>query len=223
MLESSTDLSSRPWNFNTLRSASARRLPATMIWSPPPVRPGADNRFFGLRPIRHHSGFFLPRFERFPSSGCFFNGVTQVCFFEPFWPLCFGGGFGLYYSNFGFGGTADLNDESGSTPVDISAMSAAGNPPDDNTLVNSTDAKAESAAAAQDWDLGKGVYVLVLKDGTSRPVTDYWEADGYLEYVSRDGSRSHIPLEALDLQATVARNAPRGLEFVLRSERGQER
>ena len=222
VVESSTDLSSRLWNFNTLQSASARRLPATMIWSPPHVRPGADNRFFGFRPIRHHPGFFFPRFGRFPS-GCFFNGVTQACFFEPFWPLCFGGTSGLHYSSFGFGGTADVGDESGPTSVDISAMSAAGNPLEDNTLGNSTEAQAGSAAAAQDGDLGKGVYVLMLNDGTSRIVTDYWEADGYLEYVSRDESRSHIPLAAVDLQATVSRNAARGLGFVLRSEPGQER
>lgn len=101
-------------------------------------------------------------------------------------------------------------------------MSAAGNPLDDKALGNSSEAQAGSAAAEQDWDLGKEVYVLVLNHGTSRPVTDYWDSDGYLEYVNRYGSRSHIPLESLDLQATVARNAPRGLRFVLRSESAQE-
>jgi len=35
--------------------------------------------------------------------------------------------------------------------------------------------------------------------------------------VSPDGTRSHVPLDALDLQGTVLRNAPRGLAFVLRS------
>jgi hypothetical protein len=63
----------------------------------------------------------------------------------------------------------------------------------------------------------------VLNNGTSYAVTDYWIADGYLEYISPDGTRSHIPLEALDLQNTVVQNAPRGLPFVLRSAPAQNR
>ena len=54
-------------------------------------------------------------------------------------------------------------------------------------------------------------------------MTDYWIADGYLEYISPDGTRSHIPLEALDLQNTVIKNTPRGLPFVLRSAPAQNR
>ena len=54
-------------------------------------------------------------------------------------------------------------------------------------------------------------------------VTDYWIADGYLEYISPDGTRRHIPLEALDLQNTVIQNAPRGLPFVLRFAPAQNR
>jgi len=46
---------------------------------------------------------------------------------------------------------------------------------------------------------------------------DYWLADGYLEYVSLDSTRGHVPLEALDLQATVTENSRHGLPFVLRS------
>ena len=71
--------------------------------------------------------------------------------------------------------------------------------------------------------VGKGVFLLVLNNGTSHAVTDYWVADGYLEYISPDGTRSHIPLEALDLQNTVIQNAPRGLPFVLRSAPAQNR
>jgi hypothetical protein len=71
--------------------------------------------------------------------------------------------------------------------------------------------------------LDKGAFLLVLKNGTSHAVTDYWVADGYLEYVSTDGTRSHIPLEALDLQSTVVFNAPRGLPFVVRSAPAQNR
>jgi hypothetical protein len=58
-------------------------------------------------------------------------------------------------------------------------------------------------------------------NGTSHAVTDYWVADGYFEYISTDGTRSHIPLEALDLQNTLIQNAPRGL--VLRYTPAQNR
>ncbi|MGA2643593.1 MAG: hypothetical protein ABSF15_02700 [Candidatus Sulfotelmatobacter sp.] len=64
---------------------------------------------------------------------------------------------------------------------------------------------------------GKGVFLVVLKNGISHAVTDYWVADGYLEYISPDGTRSHFRLDALDLQNTVTQNAPRGLPFVLRT------
>ncbi len=65
--------------------------------------------------------------------------------------------------------------------------------------------------------------MLVLNNGTRHAVTDYWVADGYLEYISPDGTRSHIPLEALDVQNTVTQNAPRGRPFVLRSGPAQNR
>jgi len=70
---------------------------------------GFRQPFSGLRRYSRAArppGFFLffrhapsPRFSYnrrrgFSSSGCFINGVTQVCFFEPFLPLCyFSGGF----------------------------------------------------------------------------------------------------------------------------------
>jgi hypothetical protein len=188
-----------------------------MIWSPAPIPAGAATRFFAFPTMRHHPGFFFPRFGRFPFSGCFFNGVTQACFFEPFWPFCFAADLGLFYSDFGLGGgSAGVGDDSGIVVPEVSAMSAVENPTDNGREASSPGEQA--AAAAQDWELDKTIYVLVLRDGITRLVTDYWTSDGYLEYVSRDGSRSHIPLDALDLRATVTRNAPRGLQFVLRSQ-----
>jgi hypothetical protein len=82
---------------------------------------------------------------------------------------------------------------------------------------------ATLGAATEDGTVSKGVFLLVLNNGTSNAATDYWVADGYLEYISPDGTRSHIPLEALDLQNTVTQNAPHGLPFVLRSARRQIR
>ncbi len=80
-----------------------------------------------------------------------------------------------------------------------------------------------AGVASDDQAVGPGEFLLVLNNGTSHAVTDYWVADGYLEYLNPDGTRSHVPLEALDLQNTVSQNAPRGVPFVLRIAPGQNR
>src|SRR5260370_17200473 len=67
---------------------STARIPPTLLWSPPllPRRPDRQVSFVSST-VRRHRGFFFNRFRRFSSSGCFLNGPTQVCFFEPFFPL----------------------------------------------------------------------------------------------------------------------------------------
>jgi hypothetical protein len=217
-------------NFATpAREPSIRRIPPTLIWSPQliPPRPNGRGPFTSSR-VRAHHRFFRNRFPCASSSGCFFNGITEVCFFEPLLPLLsFSGDFGLFYSGFGFGGDSlDLGDDSEErTELEMSAIvpptnSWGDDTADENALVPPG---ATLGATAEDRDVGNGVFLLVLKNGTSHAVTDYWVADGYLEYVSPDGARGHIPLEALDLQNTVIRNAPRGLRFVLRSTPAQNR
>ena len=158
------------------------------------------------------------------------NGVTQVCFFEPSLPLLsFSGYFDPLYYGFGFGGDSlDLGDDlnsQGPTQSEISAIPPTANPSDDDTAEGNSSVRPGAAlgAATEDRAVGKGVFLLVLNNGTSHAVTDYWVADGYLEYISPDCTRSHIPLEALDLQNTVIQNAPRGLPFVLRSAPAQNR
>ncbi len=168
-----------------------------------------------MRPRRGYYG----RFPRHSPSGCFFNGVSQVCFFEPL--FCFG----AFDYGFDFGGDWFYggDDSGGMAAPDMSDVSpppgsSDNNPQSDNDAnANSAVALAANEGATQDWDLGKGEYVLVLQNGSTHVVTQYWSADGYLEYISPDGTRSHIPLEALDLQSTVVRNEQRGLPFVLRS------
>ena len=78
-------------------------------------------------------------------------------------------------------------------------------------------AKVDAAVEGADEAMGNGFFLLALKNGKNHAATDYWLADGYLEYVSLDRTRSHVPLEALDLQTTVVENSRRGLPFVLRS------
>ena len=205
--------------------STLRTLP-TLLWSPQLLRPRPHGQVsFVSPPVRPHPGFFCKRFPRFSSSGCFFNGVTQVCFFEPFLPLLSFSG----YSGFGFDGDSlDLGDDlnsQGPMQSEMSAVPPTANPSDDGTAEGNSAVRpgATLDAATEDRTVSKGVFLLVLNNGTSHAVTDYWVADGYLEYISPDGTRSHIPLEALDLQNTVTRNAPRGLPFVLRSAPAQNR
>jgi hypothetical protein len=180
--------------------------------------------------MRRHRGFFFSRDSRFSSSGCFWNRATQVCFFEPFLPLLsFSGYFDPFY--FGFGGDSfDLGNDNGLNSQapgqgEMSAIPPAANLPDDDTGEGNSPASpgAMSSALSGQQSLNNGVFLLVLKNGASHAVADYWVSDGYLEYISPDGSRSHFPLEALDLQNTVKQNAPRGLPFVLRLAPAQNR
>lgn len=201
-----------------------------MLWSPPVLRPGRDGRV-SFATFRQHPqrNFRYRRFRRFPYSGCSFNGISQVCYFEPFLPLCFGLDFGYGY----FGGDwSDMDGgdgsgmDDGATGLGQPDMSEIA-PAENSSYFDFSENAANSApppavtAPPEDWNLGPGVFVLVLRDGVSRPVTDYWVADGYLEYIRPDGTRSHIPLDSLDLESTVKRNAPRGLKFVLREAPAQ--
>ncbi len=224
----SRDGPSHLWNFPTAaRMPSTGRIPSTLLSSPLiPRRPDGRVSFFSS-PGRRHPGFFN-RYRRFASSGCFLNGVTQVCFFEPFLPLlsC-GGDFDFHDSGFG-GDSLDSSDDlnsQGPPQWEMSAIPPTANPSDDDTAEGNSPARPGTTlgAVTEGQVLGNGVFLLVLSNGTSHAVADYWVADGYLEYVSPDGTRSHIPLDALDLQKTVTQNAPRGLPFVLRSTPAQNR
>jgi hypothetical protein len=218
---------SRLWNIPTAgRMPATTRIPSTLLWSPLfPSRAHGQASFVAPIKVRH-VGFFFNRYRRFPSSGCIWNGVSQVCFFEPFLPLfpCYGG-ISLFYSGFDLGGDSldlggDLNSEE--PPLwEMSAMPPAANLSEDERSEERP--AAALGAMIEGQDLGNGVFLLVLNNGSSHAVTDYWVSDGYLEYINPDGSRSHIPLEALDLQRTVTENAPRGLPFVLRSTPAQNR
>lgn len=226
-LETSPQPPSHLWNSPLARMPSIPRIPSTLLWSPPlfPRRPDG-NVSFGSSRVRPHRGFFFHRFPRFSSSGCFFNGLTQVCFFEPFLPLLSCSG---YFDPFYFGwgvDSLDLGDDLNSQEPMQSEMSVvppSANPSNDDVAEGNSSVHpgATLDAATEDRTLSKGLFLLVLNNGTRHAVIDYWVADDYLEYISPDGTRSHIPLEALDLQNTVTENAPRGLPFVLRPASGQ--
>jgi hypothetical protein len=193
-----------------------------------PPRFVGSSFFFSSR-FRHRPSFFFGRFPCFRPSGCFFNGLTQVCFFEPALPLFFFlPGFDPFLSVIGFSedslGIGDDLNSLGAMQPEIAVNPPTPGPVDADTSAPAGEnspsnggAKVDAAAEAVDEVMGKRFFLLVLKNGTSHAVTDYWLVGGYLEYVSLDRTRSHVPLEALDLQSTVVANSRRGLPFVLRS------
>jgi hypothetical protein len=217
------------WNIPAAaRAPSISRIPSTLLWSPSLFHATPTGTVsFVASTGRRRRGFFFNRFPRL-SSGCFLNGVTQVCFFEPFLPLLSCSGY-FDPSYFGFGeDSLDLGDDlnsQGPMQAEMSAIPLTANPSDDDTAEGNSSMRPGDilGATAEQQALGDGVFLLVLKNGTSHAVTEYWVADGYLEYISTDGACGHVPLEALDLQNTVTQNAPRGLPFVLRFAPAQNR
>jgi hypothetical protein len=215
--------------FRAAPLASIQSVPQKSPWFPVLFPPGfVGNRFFLSSRFRHHSSFFFGRFPCVRTSGCFFNGLTQVCFFEPALPLFFfSAGFDPFFSGFGFGGNSfgmgdDLNSLEKTQPEIAANLPTAPQDADTSALAGEnsgpdTRATVDTAAEAANEAARKGFFLLVLKNGTSHAVMDYWLADGYLEYVSLDSTRGHVPLEALDLQTTVSDNSRRGLSFALRS------
>jgi hypothetical protein len=163
----------------------------------------------------HYSNHWFVVFHPVPTSGCFYNGFNQVCFFQPAWPLFwFSAGFSWF--PFGWGSSGDYGDTSDVTgSADMTAAPAMDSEPEASPNVSNNNTIA--AQPIRGLDLDPRFFLLILKNGAERVVTDYWLTDGYIEYVSSDGSRSHIPVEALDLEETVRNNTARGLSFVLRS------
>lgn len=58
--------------------------------------------------------------------------------------------------------------------------------------------------------------LLQLRDGSMYGVTNYWVSGSELHYVTDYGARTSVSLERVDLGATTALNAQRGVPFSLR-------
>jgi hypothetical protein len=203
------DMMASGTRLQAIPSSYIRAIPLPSPLSFPP------ERFSTYARVGHHPDHWFGGFHHFPASGCFFNGFHQVCFFEPAWPLFwFSAGFGWFPLDWGFGGDyGDTSDQTGSSDL----MTA---PPVDSESEESSNLSNHSTISPRPirgLDLDPRFFLLILKNGADRVVTDYWLSDGYMEYVSGDGSRSHIPVDAMDLEETVRNNTARGLNFVLRS------
>jgi hypothetical protein len=146
----------------------------------------------------------------------------------------FGGGYGYgggaYGGTYGYGGGSgydgDLgyyNDNSDNSLQFNNTMPATADQgqgmtsPQDNTsewLDAPQNNSQVSNAAPQPY------VVIVLRDGSSYAVSDYWLEGGKLHYITSYGGENSVDVNQLDLQRTVNDNATRGIEFTLRPTPG---
>jgi hypothetical protein len=126
----------------------------------------------------------------------------------------YGGGYGYdgdlgYYSGAPDYGGSDLNFNISTPPSSREDMGA----PEDNA----GDWQDAPADTSQQNNANPQPYaVLILRDGSSYAVSDYWLAAGKLHYVTSYGGENSIDANQLDLQRTVNENALRGVTFTLR-------
>jgi len=184
-------------------------------------------RFPGILPLRWPSGgrrFPYATATIIPGAGFGFGGYPcprrcgfQGCGFGP------GYGFGYYGYGLGYGvggiypyladeyyspdvspdsaGYTDLNGDyiaepGGTVPPDVEA----GTPNPDEP------GPAETAQPPAQ---------IILKDGSAYAVKSYWVSNGQLYYQPVTGGLSHVPVDQLDLAATVAANSRNGVPFTL--------
>jgi hypothetical protein len=107
--------------------------------------------------FRRRRSLFFGRSPCFHSSGCFFNGFTQVCFFEPALPLFFFSGFDPFLFEFPFDTNyPDTTDDLGS--VDTMQPEIAPNP-----MARPADADTSAAEGRIRRAGGRQRWVLRLK------------------------------------------------------------
>ena len=159
---------------------------------------------------------------------------------DPFWGwgcsrFAFGPGFGFgagfgYGADFGYGGFGNGWDLGyyngggyGGSDMTFNALGPSSAPDDVPSLEGNSgdwqDAPANNSQAtdASGNNLNAQLYVvIVLRDGSSYAVSDYWLAGGKLHYITSYGGENSVDVNQLDLQRTVNDNATRGIEFTLR-------
>ena len=76
-----------------------------------------------------------------------------------------------------------------------------------------------SAASTDRAEPDHPITLLQLKNGWMYGLTDYWVKGANLHYVTNYGGRNSVPLDLVDLAATIRLNSERGVEFSLYTKR----
>ena len=181
-------------------------------------------------------GFPIRNFPRNCTAGC--GPYAGSAFFPNYYGFApafglagFGGGWGGFspwgfglgmWGPWGFGGGFDGGVGYYNWNNPVQPGSYYDQTPDANAILNNDTFgnsiyEALAPPAAETEEPVQTVYpVIVLKDGTSYAVTDYWLTGGHLHYITTYGGENDIDINQLDLQKTVDENAQRGINFTLR-------
>jgi hypothetical protein len=196
-------------NIRDAESAPVSPVGMNTVRSIPPIGmvPTPVHVFGGFR----HRRFFNGGHGFFFGGGCFNGFFPGFCGFGNnfFWGSSFWGcdpfwgwgcnGFG-YNGNYGYAPAVNYSDSNVAASQENGPFSWQN--PSEN---------AEPSATAE-----PSVTLLYLSDGSSYAVTDYWIAEGRLNYLTTYGGENSIALDQLDWQRTVDENAARGVPFTLR-------
>jgi len=173
--------------------------------------------------LRRHPIIYYPYYPYGFSPFWYGYGFGFGC--DPLWgcPPGFGYGFGFGYgAGFGYGG-GDLGYYSGGadyggSDLNFNATTPSSSPDDMGSPEgNAGDWQDAPVDNSQSNNANAQPYaVLILRDGSSYAVSDYWLAGGKLHYVTSYGGENSIDANQLDLQRTVNENALRGITFTLR-------
>jgi hypothetical protein len=201
-------------------AASSTAKPVRNTFANDPRATGISEGRFRLHPILNYPYYPLG-FYPFGYGFGFGFGYGFGC--DPLWgcPPGFGYGFG-YGAGFGYGG-GDLGYYSGApdysgSDLSFNAATPSSSPEDMGSPEgNAGDWQDAPADNPQQNNARPQPYVvLILRDGSSYAVSDYWLAGGKLHYVTSYGGENSIDANQLDLQRTVNENALRGVTFTLR-------
>jgi hypothetical protein len=187
------------------------------IWQDSAGRAAAPGAVAGLRPavneLSRRPRMFPPR--RFHPNPILFGPGFFGFGFDPFFfGFDFGPGCDPYWNNLGCNGFGYLSGYGGYGYYPYiyapGAYATASGGADDSGQYSGSDNLAASN------DTSATVTVLYLKSGESFAVTNYWLADGQIEYVTSYGGENSVGLDDLDIERTVTENSGRGVSFVLR-------
>ena len=226
-------LAGHGWSFLPSSGVSRPTVAATRLPSRPAL-PARVGNIPAILPIRPHH--YPPHFVGGWYGGCFFNGFTNVCGFNPFffganycfspvgfWNCGYGFGYGVgYYDGYaygpnygpGYGPGYDLNGYPVDTPGD--AQNTPGNadnyPP---YFGNLNENAGQNAPQEPQQPASEPPTQIILKNGSAYLVTAYWVSNGQLYYRPVTGGLSHVPLNQVDITATVQANSRNGVSFQL--------
>jgi len=157
----------------------------------------------------------------FAGGGCINNGFTTVCGigggFFPYWGLGYGYGWG-YPAGYGYYGNSVAGYYGASEPYVSTADDLYPQNSGRMDIYGGYSANALTPPAEEDTTPAQPPTHIILKDGSAFAVTTYWVADGELYYRPVTGGLNHVPLDQIDLNATVAANSKNNVPFTL-SER----